>query len=48
MAVTNLVVPENTLDQSDCIIFLILISQELFEAESLLLACKKMSMEATI
>ena len=48
MAVTNLVVPENTLDKSDCTIFLILISQKLFEVESLLLACKKISMEVAI
>ena len=33
---TSWVVIENTLDQSDCIFFKILISQKLFEVESLL------------
>ena len=45
---SSLVVIENTLDQSDCINFKILISQKLFEIESLLFACNKISMEAVI
>ena len=39
---------ENTLDQSDCIISKILISQKLFEVEGLLFACNNVSMEAAI
>ena len=35
------VVIENALDQSDCLIFKILISQKLFEVDSLLFACNK-------
>ena len=44
MAMKNLilgVIIENALDQSDCLIFKILISQKLFEVESLLFACNK-------
>ena len=44
MAMKNLVlgvVIENALDQSDCLIFKILISQKLLEVESLLFACNK-------
>ena len=44
MAMKNLVlgvVIENALDQSDCLIFKILISQKLFEVESSLFACNK-------
>ena len=44
----SLVVIENTLDQSDCIISKILISQKLFEVEGLLFACNNVSMEAAI
>ena len=42
------VVIENTLDQSDWIIFQILLSQKLFEVESLRFACSKISIEAVI
>ena len=42
------VVIENAVYQSDCILFKILISQKLFEVESLLFACNKMSMDARI
>ena len=39
---------EKTLDQSDCIILIILISQKLLELESLFFACNKISLEAAI
>ena len=45
MAVKNLVVTEYSLDESDCIIFQILISQKLSEVKSLL---NKISMEVAL
>ena len=42
------IVIENALNQSDCIIFIILISQKLFMVESLLFACNKISIEAAV
>ena len=45
MAVKYLVVPEYSLDESDCIIFQVLISQKLSEVESLL---NKISIEAAL
>ena len=45
---SSCVVTENALDRSDCIIFWILISLKLFEVESLLFACHKISMEAAV
>ena len=45
MAVKYLVVTEYSLDESDCIIFQVLISQKLSEVESLL---NKISIEAAL
>ena len=45
MAVKNLVVTEYSLDESDCIIFQVLISQKLSEVKSLL---NKISMEVAL
>ena len=42
------VVIENKLDQSDCMFFKVLISQKLFEVESLLFTCNKISIEAAV
>ena len=46
--VLEFIVIENTLDQSDCIIFQILISQKLFQVKILLFAFRKISMEAAV